>query len=86
MALLAAARLLRRLGGHAGLPYRDYLLWIAPFSLRHVWAIVYDQLMAPTTHYVARDQLETWFHAAGLDDVRIRNSCKMSWTATARRR
>jgi SAM-dependent methyltransferase len=86
MVLLAAARLLRRLRRPAGVPYRDYLLWIAPFSLRHVWAIVYDQLMAPTTHYVARDQLEAWFRATGLDDVRIRNSRNMSWTATATRR
>jgi SAM-dependent methyltransferase len=84
IALLLMARIARRFPG-LPLPYRPYLQHIAGFSLRHVWAIVYDQLMAPTTHYLKRGELEAWFEAAGLVNVRIRNSRGMSWTATGQR-
>jgi SAM-dependent methyltransferase len=83
--LLVAARLAGRLDRVPSVPYAEYLRRIGRYSLRHVWAIVYDQLMAPTTHYVRRGDLESWFQTAGLVDIRIRNSRNMSWTATARR-
>ena len=83
--LLAAARVARRFPNLPLLPYRRYLQHIAGFSVRHVWAIVYDQLMAPTTHYVKLDELKAWFRQAGLTDIQIRNSRGMSWTGTGRR-
>jgi SAM-dependent methyltransferase len=83
--LLAAARLTGQLDRVPFVPYREYLRRIGRFSLRHVWTIVYDQLMAPITHYVRRTDLEAWFRAARFTDVRIRNSRGMSWTATAKR-
>jgi hypothetical protein len=42
-------------------------------------------LMAPTTWYVKRRELEAWFHAAGLQNVRTRDSRGMSWTGTGER-
>jgi SAM-dependent methyltransferase len=80
-AVAGVARLSRRLGG-LPIPYRDYLRPLADYSVSHIWTIVYDQLMAPTTHYVKRRELEAWFRAAGLKNIRIRNSRGMSWTAT----
>ena len=65
--------------------YGDYLRGLGGYSIGHIWAIAYDQLMAPTTHYIRGDQLANWFAAAGLVDVRIRDSRGMSWTATGRR-
>jgi SAM-dependent methyltransferase len=67
------------------LPYGDYLRQIRRLPVRQIWSIIYDQLMAPTTHYVKREQLEAWFSAAGLTDVVVRDSRGMSWSATGRR-
>jgi hypothetical protein len=50
-----------------------------------VWTIIFDQLMAPTTHYVKRRELEQWYREAGLTNIRIRNSRGMSWTGTGQR-
>lgn len=85
IALAATARLAARLDRVPLLPYREYLRRTGRFPVRHIWTIVYDQLMAPTTHYVKRDELETWFRGAGLTDVRLRSSRGMSWTATGHR-
>jgi SAM-dependent methyltransferase len=67
------------------LPYRQYLRHIAGFSIPQVWTIIFDQLMAPTTHYVKRHELEQWFREAGLVNIRIRQSRGMSWTGTGQR-
>ena len=83
--LTGLARLSRRLDRVPALPYREYLKRLGAYSVPHIWTIVYDQLMAPTTHYVKRAELEAWFRAAGLSEIRIRDSRGMSWTATARR-
>lgn len=80
--LLGLARFLARFDCLPSLPYRAYLKHIAPFSVPHVWAIVYDQLMAPMTRYVRRDELLGWFRSAGLTDIRLRWSRGMSWAAT----
>jgi SAM-dependent methyltransferase len=83
--LTALARLLRRIGPVPLLPYQAYLRRLGGYSVHHIWTIIYDQLMAPTTHYVKCGDLEGWFRSAGLTNVRIRNSRGMSWTATGQR-
>lgn len=80
--LLGLARFVARFDFLPFLPYRAYLKHIAPFSVRHVWTIVYDQLMAPTTHYIEHNELLDWFRATGLTDIRLRRSRGMSWAAT----
>ena len=83
--LAGVARASTRLDWLPALPYRAYLRRLAGYSVPHIWTIVYDQLMAPTTHYVRRSELEGWFRTAGLTNVRIRDSRGMSWAATGER-
>lgn len=49
------------------LPYRDYLTYIARLSVRDVHLIVFDQLVTPVAHYLARDEVARWF----ADDPRL---------------
>ena len=83
--LMALAHVVRRLGPFPFLPYQQYLRELGRFSVAHIWTIIYDQLMAPTTHYVKRQELVTWLRAAGLENIQIRNSRGMSWAGTAQR-
>ncbi|MBM3659254.1 MAG: methyltransferase domain-containing protein [Actinobacteria bacterium] len=59
--------------------YRPYLEWLAraPFSFVH--GVIFDQLVAPTTHYVRQDELREWFAAAGLADVVVTQRNGNSW-------
>lgn len=84
-AILAGLGRLARLGRIPLLPYQPYLRRLGGYSIPHIWTIVYDQLMAPTTHYVKGPEIEAWFRAAGLMNVRLRDSRGMSWAATAQR-
>jgi SAM-dependent methyltransferase len=84
--LLGAARFSQHFDRYLPrLPYRQYLRHIARFSTPQVWTIVFDQLMAPTTHYVKRRELEQWFREAGLINFRLRHSRGMSWAGTGQR-
>jgi len=83
--LEGVARLAGRFKRVTVVPYSEYLQRLGRYPTRHIWTIVYDQLMAPTTHYVRRGDLEEWFRAAGLTHVQIRNSRGVSWTATGQR-
>jgi SAM-dependent methyltransferase len=85
IALLALSKIAEYLQSVPFLPYHQYLRRLGRYSTRHVWTIVYDQLMAPTTHYVRRGELEEWFRRAGLTNIRIRDSRGMSWAGTGER-
>lgn len=85
LVLTALTRVYPHLDRVPCLPYREYFTRLGAYSVRHIWGIVYDQLMAPTTHYIKRGELEAWFRDAGLVDIRIRDSRGMSWTGTGRR-
>ncbi len=85
LVLSLLARVSPRLQVIPGLPYRQYLQSLSGYSVRHIWTIVYDQLMAPTTHYVRRGELRAWFHTAGLTNVHVRASRGMSWAASGER-
>jgi SAM-dependent methyltransferase/uncharacterized protein YbaR (Trm112 family) len=77
--LVAAVRTLYR-RPLPSLPYRDYLHYISPLPFRELHSIVYDQLVAPTTHYLTRDQAVTLMTASGLEVQSVRHHNRQSWT------
>jgi SAM-dependent methyltransferase len=83
--LSAVARVSRRVDTDQRLPYAAYFRELCGFSIPHIWTIIYDQLMTPTTHYIRRNELLEWFQTAGLRDIVVRDSRGMSWAATGRR-
>jgi SAM-dependent methyltransferase len=72
----------RRLGRH--LPLAEYVSSLAKFPFRPVYTIVFDQLVAPTAHYIRGEELREWFDTAGLTDVTISHRHGNSWRATGR--
>jgi SAM-dependent methyltransferase len=66
------------------LPYGEYLSYIAPFPFREQRSIVFDHLVAPVAHYIARDEFDGWFERAGLDVVSIEQHNANSWRGFAR--
>lgn len=85
VAMAGIAKLAKKGIWPSRLPYEAYFRQISELPIRHIWTIVYDQLMTPTTHYIKRDELASWFRHAGLVDIVVRNSRGMSWTGTGRR-
>ncbi len=61
------------------LPVRNYLVSLANFGFRQNYSIVFDQLVAPSSRYIKRTELEEWFAAAGLEDVEITQRNGNSW-------
>jgi SAM-dependent methyltransferase len=66
------------------LPLHAYLASVGAFSFRQNYAIVYDQLVAPTAAYIRRDQIRRWFEEAGLVDVAISSRHGNSWRGRGR--
>ena len=81
--LFAATRLLygptrgRPLG--LGLPYGEYLTYIAKFPYREQRSIVLDHLVAPVAYYLRREELAAWFERAGIADPQIHHHNANSW-------
>ena len=44
----------------AKLPLSTYFLWIAEREVGFFRHVIFDQLVAPTTHYITRPQIEGW--------------------------
>lgn len=61
------------------LPLNEYLSSVADFSFRQNYGIVFDQLAAPTARYIRGPELEEWFRAGGLEDVRVSPRHGNSW-------
>jgi hypothetical protein len=61
------------------LPSNEYLLSLAAFSFRQNHNIVFDQLVAPTTHYLKRGEFTQWFDENGFDDVEVTPRNRISW-------
>ena len=76
--LVKAAKRLERM------PYRDYLVWLGMRDFGFVHGVVFDQLVAPTTHYFRRAEFERWFHDAGLVDVQLSWRNCNSWRGLGR--
>ena len=82
--LFAATRLLYGPLKGRGLPYGEYLAYIAPFPFREQRSIVFDHLVAPVAFYIRREEFEGWFQRAGLSAVRIEHHNGNSWRGFAR--
>lgn len=67
------------------LPLRDYVSSLAGFGFRQNYAIVFDQLVAPTAAYIRGDELRSWFEDAQLEDIEITSRHGNSWRARGRR-
>ncbi len=77
----------RRNGGAAlarRLFYNDYLNAISKFGWREQHTIVFDHLVAPTSHYIAREEFEQWWRELGAAEVVIEWHNKNSWRGFGR--
>jgi SAM-dependent methyltransferase len=66
------------------LPYNDYLNAISRFGWREQHTIVFDHLVAPTSHYIIREEFENWWQQVGATDVVIGWHNKNSWRGFGR--
>jgi SAM-dependent methyltransferase len=73
-----------RLAGRR-LPLGEYLASLAAFGFRQNYSIVFDQLVAPTSAYVRREDLLAWLQSAGLTDVTVTDRNGNSWRGHGRR-
>ena len=67
------------------LPLSAYMESVSHFTFRQNYAIVFDQLVAPKSHYISRDQLAEWAASAGLESVSITSRNNNSWRLFGRR-
>jgi SAM-dependent methyltransferase len=71
-------------GRNVGVPYAAYFRFLAQRDFAFTHGVVFDQLVAPTTHYIRREELEGWFERAGLVDVVITWRNRNSWRGLGR--
>lgn len=64
--------------------YNDYLNAISRFGWREQHTIVFDHLVAPTSHYIRRDEFEKWWQDARAEDVVVGWHNKNSWRGFGR--
>ncbi len=84
--LFGALRALYRQRWGKRLPYGAYLHYISSFPFREVHSIVYDHLVAPTAHYLTREQAAKLIVESGLELRAIRHHNRQSWTVLGTRR
>jgi SAM-dependent methyltransferase len=59
--------------------YNDYFNHLAQFGWREQHTIVFDHLVAPTSHYIARAEFEDWWREIGANDVELSWHNRNSW-------
>ena len=64
--------------------YGDYFSYLARFGWREQHLIVFDHLVAPTVHYLTREQFETWWSGIKAEDVKIGWHNQNSWRGFGR--
>jgi SAM-dependent methyltransferase len=64
--------------------YNDYLKSISHFGWREQHTIVFDHLVAPTAHYISREEFERWWKGIGADEVKITWHNRNSWCGFGR--
>jgi SAM-dependent methyltransferase len=79
--LWPAVRLSRRV---SSMPYGEYLRWLSERDFEFLHGVVFDHLVAPTAHYIRREEFEGWFERAGLELVSITWRNKNSWRGLGR--
>jgi uncharacterized protein YbaR (Trm112 family)/ubiquinone/menaquinone biosynthesis C-methylase UbiE len=68
------------------LPSRSYLTSLSRFGFRQNHNIVFDQLIAPTTFYLKREEFESWFSENQPEEAEISWRNQNSWRGRGRRR
>jgi SAM-dependent methyltransferase len=68
----------------ASFPYSAYFRFLAQNDFRFTHGVVFDHLVAPTSHYIRREDFEGWFERAGLVDVEITRRNENSWRGLGR--
>jgi hypothetical protein len=61
------------------LPSNEYIESLNAFSFRQNHSIVFDQLVAPTTHYVKGDDFTRWFDENSFEGVEVTSRNRNSW-------
>ena len=74
----------RAAGRGASFPYAAYFRFLAQRDFRFTHGVVFDHLVAPTSHYVRREEFAGWFERAGLVDVEITRRNENSWRGLGR--
>ncbi len=59
--------------------YNDYLNAISKFGWREQHTIVFDHLVAPTSHYIRREEFEEWWRDVEASEVVVGWHNKNSW-------
>lgn len=65
-------------------PYSVYFRFLAERDFAFTHGVVFDHLVAPTSHYIRREEFEGWFERAGLVDVEITWRNENSWRGLGR--
>lgn len=68
----------------ASFPYSAYFRFLSERDFAFTHGVVFDHLVAPTSHYVRRSEFESWFEQAGLTDVQISWRNRNSWRGLGR--
>jgi len=79
---LPLSRMPRLASVKRSLPYSDYLSAISSYSFAENFWNVFDHLVAPTSFYHCREELEDWFAAAKLTQIEITPRNSNSWRGT----
>ena len=77
-------RPLRKTPAADALPLSEYMSSVADFSFRQNYAIVFDQLAAPTATYIKGPELREWFSANALEDIEVTHRHGNSWRGRGR--
>jgi SAM-dependent methyltransferase len=64
--------------------YGNYLSYLARFGWREQHLIVFDHLVAPTVHYLTREEFETWWTGIKAEEVEIGWHNQNSWRGFGR--
>ncbi len=64
--------------------YNDYLKAISKFGWREQHTIVFDHLVAPTSHYIRREDFAEWWKDVGANEVEIGWHNSNSWRGFGR--
>ncbi len=64
--------------------YNDYLNAISAFGWKEQHTIVFDHLVAPTAHYISREEFEEWWRDVGATGVVIEWHNRNSWRGFGR--
>lgn len=76
--------LVRAAKAGASFPHSTYFRFLSERDFSFAHGVVFDHLVAPTSHYIRRHEFESWFEHAGLTDVQITWRNRNSWRGLGR--